>query len=166
MSFMLRWAWKKYITSGPVFLHLIWFHLQAVKIFIPIKHFLFFFGGGGGGGGWYLIPYTYWSDKDIHSDVEFSSPYKVGIFYVSLYHIGFWYFPVRVCKGLVLSLKLKKILVKCHIFLNYNVHVILIFISVSPRMQQYCRRVIKVVFWTHKFAVGLTDMGNSKSQDP
>ena len=25
---------------------------------------------------------------------------------------------------------------------------------------------LKIVFWTHKFAVGLIDMGNSKSQDP
>ena len=25
---------------------------------------------------------------------------------------------------------------------------------------------LKIVFWTHKFAVGLIDMGNSESQDP
>ena len=25
---------------------------------------------------------------------------------------------------------------------------------------------LKIVFWTHKFSVGLIDMGNSKSQDP
>ena len=25
---------------------------------------------------------------------------------------------------------------------------------------------LKIVFWTHKFAVGLTDMGNSESQGP
>ena len=24
----------------------------------------------------------------------------------------------------------------------------------------------KIVFWTHKFAVGFIDMGNSESQDP
>ena len=24
---------------------------------------------------------------------------------------------------------------------------------------------LKIMFWTHKFAVGLIDMGNSKSQD-
>ena len=42
------------------------------------------------------------------------------------------------------------------------------FISASPRMQWYCRLVMKknTMFWTHKFAVGLTDMGNSESQDP
>ena len=25
---------------------------------------------------------------------------------------------------------------------------------------------LKIVFWTHKFAVGLIDMGNSESKDP
>ena len=25
---------------------------------------------------------------------------------------------------------------------------------------------LKIVFWTHRFAVGLIDMGNSESQDP
>ena len=25
---------------------------------------------------------------------------------------------------------------------------------------------LKIVFWTHKFAVGLIDMGNSEFQDP
>ena len=25
--------------------------------------------------------------------------------------------------------------------------------------------LLKIVFWTHKFAVGLIDMGNSESQD-
>ena len=37
----------------------------------------------------------------------------------------------------------------------------IVLISVSPRMQQYCRLV-----WTHKFAVGLIDMGKGESQDP
>ena len=36
-----------------------------------------------------------------------------------------------------------------------------IFISASPKMQWYCRLVMKKVFWTHTFAVGLIDMGNS-----
>ena len=40
-----------------------------------------------------------------------------------------------------------------------------VFILASPRMQLYCRLVIKIVFWTHKFAVGLIDMGNSESED-
>ena len=38
-----------------------------------------------------------------------------------------------------------------------------VFTSASPRMQKCCRPVIKKVFWTHKFVVGLVDMGNSVS---
>ena len=41
-----------------------------------------------------------------------------------------------------------------------------VFISASPRMQWYCRLSWKIVFWTHKFAVWLIDMGNNESQDP
>ena len=43
-----------------------------------------------------------------------------------------------------------------------------VFILARPRMQLYCRLVMKnkIVFWTHKFAVGLIDLGNSESQDP
>ena len=39
-------------------------------------------------------------------------------------------------------------------------------ISVNLRMQYYRRPVIKIVFWTLKFAVGLIDMENAESQDP
>ena len=30
----------------------------------------------------------------------------------------------------------------------------------------YADLSLKIVFWTHKFADGLIDMGNSESQDP
>ena len=40
-----------------------------------------------------------------------------------------------------------------------------VFISENPRMQWYCKLVMKIVFWTHKFAVRPIDMGNSESQD-
>ena len=32
-------------------------------------------------------------------------------------------------------------------------------------MKWYCRLVVKNIFWTYKFAVGIIDMGNSESQD-
>ena len=44
-----------------------------------------------------------------------------------------------------------------------------------PGMQSFervpgCNSIVdlslKIVFWTHKFAIGLIDMGNSESQDP
>ena len=38
-----------------------------------------------------------------------------------------------------------------------------VFISANPRLQKCCRLVIKIVFWTQKFAVGLIDMGKSES---
>ena len=42
-----------------------------------------------------------------------------------------------------------------------------VFISANPRMQLYCKLVMKTVFWTHKFAVRHIDMGNMiESQDP
>ena len=42
-----------------------------------------------------------------------------------------------------------------------------VFISASPRMQWYCKLIIKkIVFCTHKFAVGPIFMGNSESKDP
>ena len=41
-----------------------------------------------------------------------------------------------------------------------------VFISASPRMQWYCKLVIKKVFSTHKFAGRPIDMGNSESRDP
>ena len=45
------------------------------------------------------------------------------------------------------------------------------FVSGMQRFQRVpgCNSIadlsIKIVFWTHKFAVGLIDMGNSESQD-
>ena len=41
-----------------------------------------------------------------------------------------------------------------------------VFISASPRMQWYCRLVMKNSAWTRKFAVGPIDMGNRESRDP
>ena len=55
---------------------------------------------------------------------------------------------------------------KCSHLILLPINLISETISESPGCKSIAELSLKIVFWTHKFAFGLIDMGNNESQDP